>query len=545
MRTKKYAGIILTAACAALMQACYEDLGNYDYHPINTVAIAGINETYTVQMFSRLQITPQLTFSLGEEHDAFEYKWYLMGGGQYPTVKQELSAEKNLDIEIAAPFTVSTESFKVLYRVTNLTTKVCYDYVFRVFVSDIMQSGYIIMSETANGWDIHQIAPFRDTLTLYTNLLDRYASAIPREGNPVDIVIQRDKLSPSSAQTPHIAIWILTDRATNRLHPTDYSYKPEYNIKTISSIPNTLLNGDLIADKIAAVSTQEASVQHYMYFDGNWYFYNYNNIAWYYLMPLNVATENGAPYRASPYICVGWEKESGVTPAHGAILYNEDNHRFEYHNATNLLSGASAFLKTSQITADGRWTLDDTYTLMYMDTRIAPHSSAASGYAIVKSTTGGLKYYLQQFAIAMPVETGVGDFPAEFNAIADNVRFYAYHSSLPYLYFATEDQLYRVHTTTMTMDDITAQAVPSGHKISRLKNTAIRNFPRQNLIAIATYDPNGAAGSNGRLAFYNVTDGTGNLTLAKHPSSPTGNGYQIDMEWTGFGKVINVDYKQP
>jgi hypothetical protein len=177
---------------------------------------------------------------------------------------------------------------------------------------------------------------------------------------------------------------------------------------------------------------------------------------------------------------------------------------------------------------------------------------SGSGYAVVKNVGTG-RYELLQMSIALGVvggtlesmasQQGKAEFPAGINL--DDIKFYAYHTTLPYLYLATEDKVYRVNTTTMAaLEDITTQVLPAGHKISKLKSSAVR-FSRTNLIVVASYSPNGQAGQNGQLAFYSVEDGTGNLILAKHPASPTASGYQIDMKWTGFGKIINVDYKQP
>ena len=42
------------------MGACAEDDGNYDYTPINSVTIEGLEEDLLVETGSRLQLTPVL-----------------------------------------------------------------------------------------------------------------------------------------------------------------------------------------------------------------------------------------------------------------------------------------------------------------------------------------------------------------------------------------------------------------------------------------------------------------------------------------------------
>ncbi|MDR0866142.1 MAG: hypothetical protein LBO74_14600, partial [Candidatus Symbiothrix sp.] len=225
------------------------------------------------------------------------------------------------------------------------------------------------------------------------------------------------------------------------------------------------------------------------------------------------------------------------------------NNRFEFHQAssTQLAGNSNYVLRTTRLTGGNYFNWQDPdYRLVYMDTRNgSTNRDLATGYAIVKNVVKGKYEFLQMSITSMAAASQLGKAEFPEGLPLENIKHFAYHLTLPYLYCATEDKVYRINTLTMnTFEDITSQVLPAGHQISKMKSSSVR-FDRNNLIVVASYDPNGAPGENGQLALYEVEDGTGNLILAKHPIEPTVDGYQIDMKWTGFGKIMNVDYKKP
>jgi len=540
-------------AILIVLCSCIEDKGNYDYHPVNTVEIEGINDSYSIPLGESIIITPILNFSLGEGVDEFEYQWCVMQDYVPYDLKGILSTERNLDVIIGGTGCPITKegSYYMLYSVQNKTTQVKYYKVFKLNVINRMQTGFTMLCETAKGFDIDLISLYNDTLTQYHNVLDLYQSELPHEGvKPLDLVCFGDYLSPAIGDyldeenktgTPkRYALWVLTDRGTDRVRVEDFVYKPKYNISSvIVRTSNSLFpDDDIIAiDKMFSVSGHSnSSGRAYSYYNGNWFMYNYSPMTYMYMLPVNqyVSTSTAPQYKSPPYIY--------VAGSYGALIFNLDENRFEYHKSftTELNGSATDFFKTVQL-SEGEyfnWQNKD-YDLKYMGNR-----SSNAGFAVVYNRATGKYEFLQMSATTTTAtQTGQSVFPSGFNA--DEIKFYAYHITLPYLYFATEDKVYRINTSTMsTIDDITAQVIPSGHKISLMRNTAVR-FARTSQIIIATYNPSGAAGENAQLTCYNVEDGTGNLVLAKHPDTPTAAGYQIEMRWTGFGKVIAVDYKQP
>lgn len=81
------------------LASCVEDEGNYNYTDLNEVTIGGVEESYSVMSrVGRLQINPELTATLDNNPDDYEYHWYICSGGEHKHTT--LSTDKNIDWEV-------------------------------------------------------------------------------------------------------------------------------------------------------------------------------------------------------------------------------------------------------------------------------------------------------------------------------------------------------------------------------------------------------------------------------------------------------------
>ncbi|MDR0414067.1 MAG: hypothetical protein LBH84_01450 [Prevotellaceae bacterium] len=540
---------IAKSACALLLLgACINDKGNYEYHDVNSITISGINDAvndppYLVSVGDYLNITPTLEFLLGEERDTYRYEWHQMYGlaAPYQTVRL-LSEERNLSLEIEGSMR-QPGIYYLMYCVTNLTTGIRYDHVFRVMVQNRISRGYVVLHEPSDAsFNIDLIASFNDTLTHYHNLLNIFESGLPKTGRkPLDLLCYYDRTAPSPYDTDErlpYSVWVLTDKSTDRVKTEDFSYMPDYNVSKLSLIPAGMFGSkELVAEKMvtSVVGENPNSARVYMYFNGSWFFFNLAYTVYFFDQPLNVFPDDltATPYKASPYIM--------PVSYFGAIMFDEDQKCFTLHQTNNSDMYTSSKIYCSHKIASSEpyfpWGSKG-YNLLYMGNR-----TWNNGFAVVENTDSSTCALLQ-----MTVERNVGARQLArsfFDPSLDmrSVKFFAYHPTLPYLYCATEERVYKILVSTMSVTDVTDQLVPQGHRISVMEFLFVR-APRSGLLTLATYDPNGKAGENGELAFYAAANGTGDLSLAKHPASPTGNGYQVDMKWKGFGKIVALDYKQ-
>ena len=544
---------IVIVSLLFIWASCVRDLGNYDYHDVNNVEI-DMPELFTVAIGASLKITPTLLFSIGEDHDSLSFSWHRLSGS-YLTSARVISRERNLDIEVLPPAFPRMGTYALLYCIYNHTTGVRYtSKVITVFVQDEMLIGYIMLCETKDNFDIELISTFNDTLTQFHNVLDLMNSELPREGRTAwDLLCYPDPASPTLEQDgqKNYAVWILTDQGSERVRAENFEWKPDYDISGISMVLDKYLNGEkFIARKMHAQGYTAASYCNWVNdIQGNWYWYNWVYLTNFCVHPVNRTRGTDVTYKAAPYV-FGY-------PSACAVLFNEDANRFEVQSA-NALGATEPLMYTSPL--QGTQIFDwqnPNYRLMYMGNR-----DRRTGFAVVKNVQTDRYEFLQWVTSegnSQPTKDDRKDFPLDDAVPFDEFKFFAYHNLLPYLFCGTENRLYRIDVNSMPQSgwvDVTDQVLPEGHLFSMVKSAAgfqrfIRNdivdlLPVMEQMVVCTYDPFGQKGQNGRFAMYETLHGTGQLVLAKHPQDqPLPGGYQVDMEWTGFGKIINVDYKNP
>lgn len=166
MKIKLYIYIFLLLSS---LFSCYEDKGNYDYKELNEVQIEDIGFFYSFYIGDTLDIKPKLTFALDEDAD-FSYEWVVNG--------EVISTDRNLYIE---NYQGSVGFKNCYYSVTENSTGVQYIYQFRMTISGVFQTGWLILSEKDGKSCLSLIRPREITNkdgevieTRYEELVDAY-----------------------------------------------------------------------------------------------------------------------------------------------------------------------------------------------------------------------------------------------------------------------------------------------------------------------------------------------------------------------------------
>lgn len=56
--------------------SCYDDLGNYDYHDINSIEkVTGIDSIIRIRQFDTLRLSPKLAATQYNDPEKFNYDW--------------------------------------------------------------------------------------------------------------------------------------------------------------------------------------------------------------------------------------------------------------------------------------------------------------------------------------------------------------------------------------------------------------------------------------------------------------------------------------
>jgi hypothetical protein len=429
----------------------------------------------------------------------------------------------------------------MLFRVTDLNTDIAYQQTFNVNVQTRMGQGWLALTEREDGFNIDMLNLYRDTITVYRDLLDLVGSTLPRTGEtPMSIFSFQNFSSrtPLFRDNRNISIMVHTDRELSILSADDYSYDPDVNLTqfTVRSAPD-FQNGFKPTKLIPMVQTHNRS-RMYAYFNESFYIYNIAPMFSFWRPVNRIRGGDGTILKVAPYIA--------GSNQNGVLLFDTDNKRFIYHaapSAMDIVSGVpdSETLLTSLVisdTPDAHFSFNnDIESLVFMETY-----AANFGFAIIKDASLG-KYRLFEFNTVLNRANTRFAGTFDDNAFIESIKFFARtpDNANAYLYMATEDKVYRilVNTATMnTIEDITPSVLRPGYKISTFRflpsnggGTAMENY-----LTIGSYNPSGQVGENGLIEMYNFEAGTGNLIIRKQPNNePSADGYQIEMRFPGAG----------
>ena len=97
MIMKKYIYIAMLL-CVGMLGACVEDKGSYDYIELNDLTIEPLEESYTVEQFTNLQIPTTITARDGAFNpEGYDYKWIIYSQNDPNFKSDTISTEKDLD----------------------------------------------------------------------------------------------------------------------------------------------------------------------------------------------------------------------------------------------------------------------------------------------------------------------------------------------------------------------------------------------------------------------------------------------------------------
>lgn len=137
-----------------LAYSCVDDKGNYSYldpSEIMPIQIEGIEEEMTVQIYNKLQITPELKNM--DNPEKYTYEWYVMEyvvAGKAPE-RRDISNEQNLNYEV----NLDPGLWRLIYKVTdkqnNVYTRA--EVKLNVIASPVDTQGWYILKDDGNETD--------------------------------------------------------------------------------------------------------------------------------------------------------------------------------------------------------------------------------------------------------------------------------------------------------------------------------------------------------------------------------------------------------
>lgn len=128
--------LFLSMLLSAVLTACYEDKGDYDYHPVNEIQITNISKEYVREKWQNLSIEPKLQFILGET-GSVAYRWEING--------KRVSEELNLSYDVAQD--VADDPYKCRFTTIYLPDSTRFYQEFDLRVVTPYDRGLMVLSE--------------------------------------------------------------------------------------------------------------------------------------------------------------------------------------------------------------------------------------------------------------------------------------------------------------------------------------------------------------------------------------------------------------
>ncbi|MDU1892893.1 MAG: PKD-like family lipoprotein [Dysgonomonas sp.] len=515
--------IILSISC---LYSCYEDKGNYDYTSINEIAIGNIQKEYSLKVGEEITIKPTLHSSMSNNN--YTYEWvltkYTIGNEvKYNHVWSTLKEWDNFSLGLP------NGTHSLYYRVKDTSTGVSWTSdVFSIKIFNDISAGFFILSEVNNVGRLDFINYYKDSLDLRLDILNQIGTNLPSLNDPIGVACYSDGNSPFWGATAtnggQYATCIITKSGTYKLNPLDFSYEELYNIKNsiFGALPSDFYVKKIVYDLPGSVNPSNV-----LLVDNQNRIYSYNKSYRIYWTP-DIYTNSLSD---GTYVNVSSEVAS-ISNA-GAVFYDVDKKSFLRQAIRTTYS--SYYSSDREQEFDGlTFKYNDTgQDLVYIHGRPYEGNATNMIYVVLKDIATS-EFFFGRFSIDGEQKSYNKINAQEFDKAKELVmtnNATKKEIGNEFVYYRTDDNIY-----VYNIADNTNQVVytaPSGHKISKMKFITFGKWLDH--LMIFTYDQSKPAESCGKLQVMEVKPVYGTLTLAEHNEEK--------LEWDGFGKIVDADWK--
>ncbi len=523
---------LLALAALLLLQACYKDLGNYDYTPIDELTIKFDNTLKTYETTTgRIDIAPVLTSTVNgivdeTTEDQYTYLWF-----RYLDLNKldTLATTRILQDQVV---NLAVGPHQVFYRVTNKSTGVAVDEELWISVRTNTSQGYMLLCEANGVGRLDMVSLYDDQFHPLNAVV---GDAMPLLVNPFKIICYQEASSyatiPGLASPGRRAIYLLGENASERVGYIGgaFTYTPSYNIANQfmpgmappNFVADNLLNyttNYVITVGLVDVATEGGGTKkqrnvYHAYATGQLYWSN----------PLN--TIDGASFfSVSPHLAIAQTKPW--------MLFDEDS-----KSLRQLVGTAS---KCSPIPTDNAKLTTSWENLgkdvVFMGAGLPFSGGPAAAdmkYIVVMHDPGTDKYWALRTDNNFLQENW-----QEMNAPGlDNTSLFAVGG--PYttdIYYTAGSKLYKYNIPQNTAYEVLDRGEEityigfGNHTQSGASNDII--YAPYAYMMVGSYN-----GSTGTLGCYTALPGTATWELYKHPTT------EEVFQWTGFAKIKSVTWK--
>lgn len=502
-----YKHIVIAFIAIIMFSACKKDLGNYNYTEINELSsIADLPEQVTAVYGKPLSIIPVLKFTqdLNFDETKYTYQWYYLGpNGLGGNKLITIATTKNLNINTS----IVAGSYDAYYAVIDKASGVRYRTKFKLSVVNEINEGWMMMCEVNNGTRIDMLSlNTKGNFDVINDLLATTGSELKLEGKPKMAYSYNTGLLTGPDAISY-GLYFGTDQGTTKVEPNTFKWTNtmRLNYEMFGEIPNGFY---------ADVMQQRSQSTSYMIGKGNAYYYErVQNI--YYSTPISYITAEQKSFEVAPFIA---GDHSIVSNAH-AIFYDKTNRRFVKHTGSN----ATCTTIPEPDLALKKFNFSTGMDLDYMTW--VPFNGGEV-FSILKDPNS-TKKYLARFNSLSNLQSYYDEILGTEIA---NAELFAVSPDLGYIFYAVGNKVYEydmVYKTAKLMLNLESKKI-SYLKFYNFKDT--NKYKGYNKLMVGSYDPALPSGTDGSLSIYTVPPVNGDLVL--------------DNSYSGFGKVIDLTYRE-
>jgi len=507
-------------------QSCYDDKGNYDYVAINEIKVEGLEKKYTIRMGEPITIKPNIVSSIRGGEADYSYEWVWMdavidGKTVHEYVWSDLKEWDNHQIGLP------NGGYRFYYRVRdNKTGVVWISDFFDIVIDNDISAGFFILSDVENVGRLDFISYYKGEFVPKLDILTNIGTEMPSLENPIGVACYFDWNSPKMGATAaegRYMTGILTKQGTYRVNPTNFSYDELYDIR--KNFTGILPESFYAKNFFYEAGSNDPNVL--LLDNNNNLYYTYRQ--WQTFWTVGVysnTTSDAARFNLDPKLI--------NISFNGAVMYDLDKRTFAYKGYTS--SYATHYTKDIEKEFDGllfKFT-DTGKDLVFIHGRQYESQLSAVVYVILKDPNTN-EYFLGSF-----LYNGTQRFYNKLNLtdlanakhIAMSYNVGSGNKANEFIYYSTDNKIYLFNMADNSNEVV--YTATSGSKISSMK--FIKQGDWKDHLMVFTYEEGKPADNCGKLEVLLPRPAYGTLSVAIHDGKK--------MEWTGFGKVIDAEWKE-
>lgn len=499
--------------CLLSLSSCFDDKGNYDYHEINQVEIAGLEESawYSkIAFVDTLRISPEVTSNWYQDNlDNYRFEWKFIS-----TLANEVTDGDTIDYvvsrekDLVLPITQEAGTYNCFFVVRDTVNGLDWRRHFNLRVSSLTSEGWMVLCDDHGEGRLDMVFNENETNDLIA--YDLWRDNDFTSGKPYRLMYNYTVMEQAILYTCEKGTFNLDSKDLHVGEDNDFRWRFGSHGEQVDIRGSGMAQFCMEANPWVIVDEKGDAYIIDIYENGSVFGFPKNRIG-------------GKDYfKAAPFVGItyAWYYGSSV------LMYDETHRQF-----LELVDGAT-FPSVMKFTGQQLFPVRTGRDIVHLES-----TKGGFNYAILKDPVDG-KYYF--YCIEMN-EWGK-NYQKYYGEISgdglEQVKMFACHhmATMPYLFYATDHKIYQFD---MAHPENRAKEVLDfpDETIAVIKFTPfvawepyeswerIRNYQ----LVVGTNKVGEEAGC-GVMRMYDIPNLMGDLVKVK--------------EHTGFGKIVDITYKE-